>query len=141
MTRSPRPCIVPTLRYQDAPAAIDWLCRAFGFEQHLVVPGEGREIRHAQLTYGGSMIMLGSARDDAFGKLQCTPAQVGGVGTQSPYVIVPDPDAHYASARAAGAAIVFEIRDEDHGGRGYSCSDPEGHLWHFGSYDPWAERV
>ena len=130
--------IVPTLRYRDAAAAIDWLCEAFGFERHLVVPGEGGRIVHAQLVCGNGMIMLGSAGDDEFDRLQKPPADVGGVGTQSPYIIVPDADAHYERAKAAGARIVYEIRDEDYGGRGYSCLDPEGHLWNFGTYDPWA---
>jgi len=131
--------IIPTLRYQDAPAAIEWLCRAFGFERHFVVPGENGTIAHAQLTFGNGMIMVGSARDDEFGRLQKTPAQVGGVGTQSPYVIVADVDAHHARAVAAGAQVTMAPRDEDHGGRFYSCRDPEGHLWNFGSYDPWKE--
>jgi uncharacterized glyoxalase superfamily protein PhnB len=63
---------------------------------------------------------------------------VGGVCTQSAYIIVEDADAHYARAVAAGAEIVMEIKDEDYGGRGYSCRDLEGHLWNFGTYDPWA---
>lgn len=134
------PSIVPTLRYRDAEAAIDWLCRAFGFEKHLVVPGEGGTIAHAQLTLGNGMIMLGSARDDEFGQLQKTPADVGGVGTQSPYIIVADADAHHARAVAAGAVVVYPLTDEDYGGRGYSCRDPEGHLWNFGTYDPWAPQ-
>jgi uncharacterized glyoxalase superfamily protein PhnB len=138
MTERTRANIVPTLRYRDAATAIEWLCRAFGFEKHLVVPGEGGTIVHAQLTLGNGMIMLGSARDDAFGKLQKTPADVGGVGTQSSYVIVPDADAHHARAVAAGARVVYPLKDEDYGGRGYSCLDPEGHLWNFGTYDPWA---
>jgi uncharacterized glyoxalase superfamily protein PhnB len=54
-------------------------------------------------------------------------------------VIVADPDAHYAHARAAGAEIVQDIADQDYGGRGYLCRDPEGHLWWFGSYDPWKD--
>jgi uncharacterized glyoxalase superfamily protein PhnB len=95
--------IIPTMRYRDAAAAIEWLCRAFGFERHLVVPGEQGTIAHAQLTLGNGMIMLGSARNDEFGKLQKSPADVGGVGTQSPYIIVPDADAHHARAVAAGA--------------------------------------
>jgi len=130
--------VIPTLRYHDAPAAIDWLCRAFGFERHLVVPGDAGTIAHAQLSFGNGMIMLGSARDDEFGKLQRTPRDLGGV-TQSAYIVVLDADAHYARARAAGAQIVLEIQDEDYGGRGYSCRDPEGHLWNFGSFDPWSE--
>lgn len=81
--------------------------------------------------------MLGSARGDAFGKLQTTPAALGRT-TQSAYLIVPDADVAYQRAKAAGAEIVLEIRDEDHSGRGFSCRDPEGHLWNFGSYDPWS---
>jgi uncharacterized glyoxalase superfamily protein PhnB len=130
--------IVPTLRYRDAADAIDWLCRAFGFERHLVVPDENGGIAHAQLTYDNGMIMLGSARDDDFGKLQ-RPPERNGPGTQSAYIIVPDADAHHARAVAAGARVVYAIRDESYGGRGYSCLDPEGHLWNFGTYDPWAQ--
>ncbi len=136
MAERTHPNVIPTLRYRDAAAAIDWLCEAFGFERHLVVPGEDGTIAHAQLTCGNGMVMVGSALDDDFGKLQKTPADVGGVGTQSAYIIVPDADAHYDRAKAAGAAIVYDIRDEDYGGRGYSCRDPEGHLWNFGTYDP-----
>jgi uncharacterized glyoxalase superfamily protein PhnB len=130
-------CVIPTLRYHDATAAIDWLCEAFAFERHLVVSGEEGGIAHAQLVFGNGMIMLGSARDDAFGVLQKPPSAIGGPVSQSPYIIVPDADEHYARAVAAGAEIVMELEDEDYGGRGYSCRDPEGHLWNFGTYDPW----
>ena len=54
-------------------------------------------------------------------------------------LIVADADAHYLRAKQAGADIVIEIADQDHGGRLYSCRDPEGHLWNFGSYDPWED--
>ena len=113
-----------------------WLCDAFGFEKHLVVEGENGTIAHAQLTYRNAMVMLGSGRDDADGFLTVRPADAGGV-TQAPYVVVDDVDAHCARARAAGAEIVMEPADQDYGGRLYSCRDPEKHLWHFGSYDPW----
>ncbi len=129
--------IIPTLRYRDPAAAIEWLGRAFGFEPHFVTRGPDGTIVHAELRFGDGMIMLGAARDDAFGRLQKTPAEVGGTGTQSPYVIVPDADAHQARAVAAGARVVSPLRTEDYG-RGYSCLDPEGHLWSFGTYDPWA---
>jgi uncharacterized glyoxalase superfamily protein PhnB len=132
--------IIPGLRYQDAPKAIDWLCRAFGFERHLVVPDEGGGIAVAQLRYGNGMIMLGSAgrHGGGYDELVRRPAEVGGFNTQAPYVIVEDCDAHYARARAAGAEIVLDIEDKSFGGRGYSCRDLEGNLWNFGSYDPWA---
>ena len=87
MSRPDRAPIIPTLRYRDAAAAIDWLCEAFGFERHLVVPGEDGRIEHAQLTLGEplgpGMIMLGSVRDDEFGRLQRPPTDVGGTATQS----------------------------------------------------------
>ncbi len=130
---------IPALRYRDAVAAIDWLGAAFGFEPRLVVPGDDDGILHAQLVAGDVMVMLGTARDDGFGQMQKTPEDVGGIVTQSAYIVVDNPDAHYERAVSAGAEIVMEIADQDHGGRMYSCRDPEGHLWNFGSYDPWAE--
>ena len=129
--------VIPAMRYRDANAAIEWLCKAFGFERHLVVPGENGTVAHAQLTFGNGMIMLGSAREDEFGQRVKPPREIGGIGTQSAYVIVEDADAHYARAKAAGAEIVMEVEDQDYGGRLCSCLDPEGHLWSFGTYDPW----
>ena len=131
--------VVPTLRYRNAPAAIDWLCDVFGFERRLVVPGENGTIAHAQLTLGGGMIMLGSATDTEYGRLLAHPEETGGRGSQGLYLIVPDADAVYASAGAKGAKIEMDIVNQDHGGRGFTCRDPEGHLWSVGTYDPWTE--
>ena len=128
--------IIPTMRYQDAPAMLDWLCQVFGFERQLVVEDGAGGIAHAQLTLGTGMLMLGSTHDDAFGALQRTPSDLGGT-TQSAYVVVDDADAILAKAEAAGAEIVVPIRNEDYGGRGFSLRDPEGHLWNVGTYDPW----
>ena len=138
LAKNTRATVIPCLRYLDAPAAIEWLCKAFGFEKHLVVPGEGGTIAHAQLTFGNGMIMLGSVKDSEFDRLLKQPNQIGGSETQTPYVIVADADALYAQAKSAGAEIVVEIKDEDYGGRGFSCRDLEGRLWNFGTYDPWA---
>lgn len=132
--------VIPCLRYRDAKAAIDWLCRAFGFERHAVYEGEGNVVHHAELSFGNGMIMLGSMTDSPFAKLQKMPSEVGGIGTQSPYVIVQDADAHHAQAIACGATVVLPLKTEDYGGRGYSCLDPEGNLWNFGTYDPWAAK-
>ena len=133
--------LVPSLRYRDAPAAITWLKEAFGFEEHLVVPGEPGKIVHAQLTSGKTMIMLASPADNEFGKHMAVPGMVGGANTQSIYIVVQDPDAHWARAKAAGARAVLEPEDQEYGGRGYSCRDPEGHLWSFGNYDPWTNKA
>ena len=132
------PRIIPTLHYRDGAAAIEWLCTALGFERHLVVPGAEGAIPHAQLTLAGNMIMVSSEQGGDYGRLLVEPAKVGGV-TQAPYIVVEEIDAHYARAVAAGAEIAIEIADQDYGGRFYACRDPEGHVWNFGSYDPWAE--
>jgi uncharacterized glyoxalase superfamily protein PhnB len=132
------PTIIPGFRYRDAPAAIEWLCRVFGFEKNLVVPGENGAIDHAQLTLGNGMIMLGSARDDEYGKHFASPNQIDGAVTQSIYVIVPAIDEHFQRARARGAEILSELAEQHYGGKLYTCRDLEGYLWNFGSYDPWA---
>jgi uncharacterized glyoxalase superfamily protein PhnB len=132
--------IIPALRYEDAPAAIEWLCRVLGFEKHLIVPGEKGRIDHAQLVLGNGMIMLGSSgRDNEYGKLVTLPNKSGGKPTGSVYIVVPEIDAHYERAQREGAEITLPIADQDYGGRVYSCRDPEGYIWDFGSYDPWAE--
>lgn len=130
--------VIPCLRYRDAKRMIGWLCDALGFHPQAVHEDGAGGIAHAQLTLGDGMVMLGSERsgDDSFGKAQSTPAALGGT-TQSPYLVVADADAVMRRAVAAGAEIVIAIKDEDHGGRGFSCRDPEGHLWNVGTYDPW----
>ena len=60
--------------------------------------------------------------------------------TMGLHLIVEDVDAHPKRARAAGAEIIRDPRDEDYGGRGYSARDPEGNVWSFGSYDHWADQ-
>lgn len=132
--------IIPCLRYRNALAMIDWLCGAFGFEKH-AVHADGDTVHHAQLVFGNGMIMLGStSKTGDGGDAIVQPEDVGGRETQSACVIVADADAHYARATAAGATIVIDIADQGYGGRGYSCRDPEGHHWWFGSYDPWKEQ-
>jgi uncharacterized glyoxalase superfamily protein PhnB len=139
MTSTGGSSIVPCLRYRDALAAIDWLCRAFGFEKHAVY-ADGDTVLHAQLVFDNGMVMLGSAGNAGeWGRHMAQPDEIGMRETQSACVVVADVDAHYARAKAAGAQVVIEIADQAYGGRGYACRDPEGHLWWFGSYDPWQE--
>jgi uncharacterized glyoxalase superfamily protein PhnB len=140
LAKQTRATIVPALQYRDAPAAVDWLCRAFGFTRRMVVPGENGTIAHAELVFGNGMIMLGSRKSNEFGRLLTEPRQAGAV-TQAVYLIVEDADAHYARAKAAGAEIVTELKTQDYGGRDYTCRDPEGHVWAFGTYDPWAQQA
>lgn len=130
--------IIPSIRYNNCEKAIEWLCEALDFEIHLKVPSDKGGILHAQLIYNDCMIMLGSAHEgDGLGKLNSSPIELEGQNTASVYMVVADADAHYKKALAKGAEIVLDIKDEDYGGRGYTCKDLEGHLWSFGTYNPW----
>lgn len=132
--------IIPTLRYKNPQMAIDWLCKAFGFEKHLIVEGANKTITHAQLVYGNSMIMLGADNGNEYDNFVKTPESLKGTNTQAPYILVEKIDEHYERAVAAGAKILIDIKDEEYGGRGYTCQDTEQYIWNFGSYDPWAEN-
>jgi uncharacterized glyoxalase superfamily protein PhnB len=132
--------IVPTLRYRDVAAAVEWLCHAFGFERHVVVNAIDGSVEYAELTFGDGMIMLGPVEDSPIGRLMAQPEQAGGAETQICYLFVDDVAAHCASAEAAGAEIMLDIEDK-RSGRGYSCRDPEGHIWNFGTYDPWRHQA
>lgn len=119
--------IYACLRYRDCPAAIEFLCDAFGFERVVVYEDEG-VVHHAELRLAGSMVMLGSHRagDD----------QPDRIGQGWTYVGIPDTDALYERARAAGAEITREPFDTDYGSRDFGARDPEGNIWNFGTYDP-----
>jgi uncharacterized glyoxalase superfamily protein PhnB len=117
--------IFPTLSYDDAAGAIDFLVDAFGFERHAVYAGDDGEIHHAELRFGNGLVMLGSPKPDR-------PAGQG----SGIYIVVDDPDAHAQRARAAGAEITRDVADTDYGTRGYSARDLEGNPWHFGTYQP-----
>lgn len=129
--------VIPCMRYHDAPAAIEWLCDTFGFEKQLVVPNEDGTIAHAQLSYGNGMIMLSSVFDTEYGRLIKQPSDKDKAVTQGAYLVVHDADLVYGRALEAGAHIMLDIKDEEYGGRGFTCRDPEGHLWSIGTYDPW----
>jgi uncharacterized glyoxalase superfamily protein PhnB len=132
--------IIPGFRYRNAPAAIDWLCRVFGFERHAVHEGENGTIAHSELTLGNGMIMLGSSKDDEHGRGFKSPAELGGVETCTLYIVVPDVDAAHSRALAAGANVTTPLHDTPYGSRDFTVKDPEGHSWYVGTYDPWAKR-
>lgn len=125
------------LGYRDVAAASDWLCTAFGFQKHFVATSETGVVHFAQLTFGSAMLTLVSVQDSSLNRYMKQPDEVGGAETQSCYLLVSDADAHCARARSSGAEIILDIQDDDFGGRGYACRDPEGHIWNFGTYDPW----
>ena len=122
----------PVLSYRDARAAIDWLCDAFGFNEHAVHAAPDGSIMHAELEHYGGYVMIGGDREDdderGFGSH---------AGQGWAYVVLDeDVDAHYVRALEAGAEIVMEPTDQEYGSRDYSARDPEGNLWSFGTYTP-----
>jgi uncharacterized glyoxalase superfamily protein PhnB len=121
------PNVTPVLRYRDAPRAIQFLEEAFGFRREMVHEGDGGTIVHAELSYGDGMVMVSTESDEPNGPH-------GGTGWS--YVVVEDPDAHHARAKAAGADVIRELEDQDYGSRDYSARDFEGNTWSFGTYNP-----
>jgi uncharacterized glyoxalase superfamily protein PhnB len=136
-----RSSVTVGMNYRNAPEAIEWLCRVFGFEKHAVYPGPNNTITHAELTLGGGMIMLASAEDNEYNRrFMKQPDEISGAETRNVNLIVNDADAVYARAKAAGAEILFDIEEKHYGGRGFTCRDLEGHIWNVGTYDPWQPK-
>ena len=133
------PRLSSSVYYDDAPAAIDFLCRAFGFDVRLRIEGEGGRIEHSELTYGDALVMVGQAggrTDRAVPLPGASPRSCGGRNTQSLCLFVDDADAHCAQALAAGATTFEAPTTHDYGAdywtdRSYGVLDPEGHLWWF----------
>jgi uncharacterized glyoxalase superfamily protein PhnB len=112
--------------YTEDLAALEWLPRAFDFEEKAVHRGEDGTIHHAELRLGAGMIMFGQHREGGW------PGGTAPDPLASPlslYIVVDDPDAHHDRAQAAGAEIVRELADMDYGSREYSARDLEGNLW------------
>jgi len=114
------PNIFPFMRFTDGDAALDWLARVFGFEQHAVYRDDDGTVHHAEVSIGPGMVLFGQGDPSSHGV----------------YVAVDDADAHYERAKAAGAEIMREIEDTDYGSREYTARDLDGHVWSFGTYKP-----
>ena len=131
MPSSTTSAVWPCLTYTDARAALEFLAKAFGFEETAchALPDDADVVVHAEMRWPlGGGIMFGSAGkdDSAFG--QRVP------GNDSVYVVCDNPDELFERAIGAGAELVRGLRDEDYGSRGFTVRDPEGNLWSFGTY-------
>jgi PhnB protein len=134
----PDPAVVPMLAYEDGPAAMDWLARAFGFtETRRMVEPNGR-LAHGEMSTGEQgLIMLATPTPDyqspKHHRATCEPAAAW---SKVPYVIdgvlvyVENVDVHIDQARAAGAIILSEVESGGPGKR-YRAEDLEGHRWLF----------
>jgi uncharacterized glyoxalase superfamily protein PhnB len=133
--------IVPMLAYEDAAAAIDWLCEAFGFTEaadQRYTEDDGT-VTHAELRLDGSSIMLATPnkeyRSPKRHREECEAARRW---LDNPWVIdgvfvqVDDVDSHFEQAKRNGAEILREPEEPGIGYRIYSAEDLEGHRWMFG---------
>ena len=138
--------IIPSLRYRDAHAAIEWLVRVLGFKKQVVYDGPNATVMHAQLTRGKGMVMLGSVTDsdNVYARRWVDVKETGGRETVGLCIIAESDDdclAIYERVKAAGVEIVQELNSPEYGGKAFSCCDPEGHIWWVGSYNPWGEQA
>lgn len=121
------PTIIPTIRYADARAAIEFLTAALGFTSGPVSEGEDGAVVHVELTFADGVVMLGTkAGADS-------PYDTDRVCT---YLVTDTPDALHDRAVAAGAEVVQQLTDQDYGSREFAVRDPEGNVWAFGTYRP-----
>jgi uncharacterized glyoxalase superfamily protein PhnB/Tfp pilus assembly protein PilF len=132
-----REAIVPILRYRDVGAAVDWLRRVLGLAVDARVADDAGAVVYAQMRLGDSVLMVGPVGDTRIGPVMVQPDEVGGRETQICYLRVADPAAVCARARYAGAEIVLDYGAAGASAPCWACRDPEGHIWNFGSYDPW----
>ncbi len=130
MPRAPK--LISNLIYADSNAAVDWLCRAFGFTLHFAAKDDAGTILHAELRFGDDLLYVANAKpNDKYGL--AAPSTFQGQ-SQCVCAAMEDVNAHYAHAIACGAKIITEIADTEWGARLYTCADPQGHIWTFGNY-------
>jgi uncharacterized glyoxalase superfamily protein PhnB len=133
-----RAAILPMLAYEDGPAAIDWLCEAFGFTENFRLVGDDGSVGHAELALGDAVISLATPSPDYQSpKRHAETCAAARKWSEVPWVInglmvlVDDVDAHAARAKAAGARLLSEPEDSGHGHRVYRVEDLEGQRWMF----------
>jgi uncharacterized glyoxalase superfamily protein PhnB len=125
--------MTPVLRYRNPGAAARWLCEAFGFQEHESAQESDRHVKYILLRLADSCVLVRPVSSSVFDDLMLEPSAVGGGNTHVLYVPIPDAELHCARAQAAGAKVELEPQDDGLGGRFYTCRDPEGHLWSFGT--------
>lgn len=122
--------VFPYLRIRGASKAIEFYKQVFDAEEMFRLQEPGGRIGHAQLKFGSSVVMLSDEYPE-FG-IQ-SPKAFGGTG-MSIHLHVDDVDAMTERARAAGAEVVMEPKDQFYGERSSKIRDPFGHEWDIGSH-------
>lgn len=109
--------VTPYLTVTNAAQLIDFLLKAFSATLKYQMKDDSGNVRHAEMQIGDSMVMIGQARDEWVPK----PASF--------YLYVPDCDALYKSALAAGGKSVQEPATQFYGDRHSAVDDPQGNTW------------
>lgn len=130
--------IIPMLSYENGISSLEWLKKAFGFEENMEMRFvEEGVLTHSELKAGESTIMIATPsldyesinkqrkRDKQMDKWLSVPWVVNGL-----LVYVENVDEHFKKAKENNAEILSEI-EEDFPGKRYRCADIEGHSWMF----------
>jgi PhnB protein len=118
--------VTPYLMVRGAAQAIDFYQRAFGAEEVVRMPGpDGQKLVHAEIKLGDSFVFLGDEFPDMGGG---SPQTLGGTPV-SLHLYVPDVDAAFNRAVAAGAQVQMPPTDMFWGDRYCKLTDPFGHVW------------
>ena len=132
--------MIPATRYRDCEAALKFLKDVFGLTEHAVYRDDTGAIQHAQMVAGSGMMMFGPPNPGPFDPYMADPGEIGGRVTTSIYVVIDDVEGHYEHVSDRGVKVLLPLKSEDYGGQSFTVADPEGHIWTFGDYDPWASQ-
>jgi len=117
--------VTPHLVARDAAQAIEFYKRAFGAVETVCMPGPGGKILHAEIKIGDSHIFIADEFPEWGSK---SPLTIGGTAS-SVCLYVPDADAVFSQAVAAGAKVAMPLADQFWGDRYGKLTDPFGHAW------------
>lgn len=117
--------VTPHLVCAGAADAIGFYTRAFGAVELARLPGPGGLLMHAMVRIGDSTVML----NDEFAEMGALGPKARGGTSVTLHLNVPDADAAFAQALAAGATVVMPLADQFWGDRYGVVADPWGHHW------------
>ena len=117
--------VTPYLVVQGAARAIEFYRQAFGATELFRIDAPGGKVGHAEIRIGDSPVMLADEFPDMGAN---SPAAFGGTPV-SLMIYVPDVDARFAAAVAAGATVQRPLKDQFYGDRSGTVIDPFGHVW------------
>jgi PhnB protein len=117
--------VTPYLVVRDAARMLDFYKKAFGATEVLRLAAPGGRIGHAEIKIGEGMVMLADESPEMGHK---SPLTVGGTPITLMFY-VPDVDAKFGKAIAAGAEVKHPLKDQFYGDRSGTLTDPSGHIW------------